>query len=141
MGFKDKMSKMYTESYLNKYGDRLTQVQGNVLSVKSEKKTILWLFHKLTVTILVKPQGSKNVAKCVYRKNRWFKPVDFITLAQGHLVIIQGLKGKKNKKGKPSKESREVIQVINVRNLKTKQDLIPVEGEAKVQKVRDPRFR
>ena len=44
MGFKDKLAKYYTESYIKKYGDRLAQVQGNVVSVKVEEKTILWIF-------------------------------------------------------------------------------------------------
>ena len=34
MGFRDKITDYYTKSYIKKYGDRLTQAQGNVLSEK-----------------------------------------------------------------------------------------------------------
>lgn len=130
MSIKEKFAKYYTENYLRKYGDRLTQIQGNVISVKIEEKTILWLFHKLKATLIVKPDRSKSVIKCVYQKNRWFKKPSFITINQGNLVIIQGLKGKKGK------EDRETISIMNVRNLTTKKDLIPVEGKVqRVQKI------
>lgn len=128
MGFKENLQKRYTESYLKKYGDRLTQVQGNVLSVKIEEKTILWIFHKLVATILVRPDRSKGVAKCIFKKNRWFKKPEFMNINQGNLLIVQGMKGKKGK------DDREVIQIINIRNLTTKKDLVPIEG-AKVQKI------
>jgi hypothetical protein len=128
MGFKESIQKRYTESYLKKYGDRLTQIQGNVVSIKVEEKSILWIFHKLVATIIVRPDRSKGIVKCVFRKNRWFKKPDFMNINQGNLLIIQGLKGKKGK------EDREVIQVINIRNLTTKRDLVPMEG-AKIQRV------
>lgn len=128
MGFKESIQKRYTESYLKKYGDRLTQIQGNVVSIKVEEKSILWIFHKLVATIIVRPDRSKGIVKCVFRKNRWFKKPDFMNISQGNLLIIQGLKGKKGK------EDREVIQVINIRNLTTKRDLVPMEG-AKIQRV------
>lgn len=38
MGFKEKLSQHYTNSYLAKYGDRLSQAQGKVISIKTEKK-------------------------------------------------------------------------------------------------------
>lgn len=133
MSFKDKFAQQYAKSYLKKYGDRLTQVQGNIVSVKIEEKCVLWIFHKLIVTIFVRPDRSKSVQKCVFRKNRWFKKPEFISLTQGNLVIIQGMKGKKGK------EDRETMIVMNVRNLTTKKDLIPIEGKAgeikRVQKV------
>jgi hypothetical protein len=132
MSIKEKFAKYYTESYLKKYGDRLTQIQGNVISVKVEEKTILWIFHKLQATLIVKPERSKSVMQCIYKKNRWFKKPTFITVNQGNLVIIQGLKGKKEK----GKETRESISIMNVRNLSTKKDLVPVEGKVqRVQKV------
>ena len=53
MSFKEKIAQYYTKSYFKKYGDRLTQVQGTVVSVKISKKTILWIFNKLTVTLLI----------------------------------------------------------------------------------------
>jgi len=130
MSIKEKFSKYYTETYLKRYGDRITQVQGNIVSAKIEEKTILWIFHKLTATLIVKPDRSKTVVKCFYKKNKWFKKPSFITVNQGNLVIIQGLKGKKGKEG------RELISIMNVRNLTTKKDLIPVEGKVqRVQKV------
>lgn len=131
MSFKEKFSKVYTDSYLKKYGDRITQVQGNVVSVKVEEKTILWIFHKLRVTILVRPDRSKSIVKCMYKRNKWFKKPNFISITQGNLVVIQGLKGKKGK------ENREMLSIMNVRNLSTKKDLVPVEGKTqKVQQVR-----
>lgn len=60
MGFKEKLGSYYTEAYLKKYGDRITQVQGNVISAKVEKKSILWILNKITVTLLVKPERSKK---------------------------------------------------------------------------------
>ena len=141
MGLKDKFTKYYTDSYLKKYGDRLTQVQGNVLSVKVEAKSILWIFHKIIVTIIVRPERSKSVLKTVYKRNRWFKKPIFIQVSQGNLVLIQGLKGKKSKK---STENREFIQIMNIRNLTTKKDLVPMDGkEPKVQRIKqkDQRFK
>ncbi|GAA0739914.1 hypothetical protein [Clostridium oceanicum] len=128
MGFKEKLGKYYTDSYLKKYGDRITQTQGNVVSVKVEKKSILWVFHKLTVTLLVRPERSRNIVRCIYKKNKWFKKPEFINMSQGNFVIVQGLKGKKGK------SARESIEVINVRNMTTKKDLVPMEG--KIQKTR-----
>lgn len=128
MSIREKFSKYYADTYLKRYGDRLTQVQGNVVSVKIEEKTILWIFHKLTATLIVKPDRSKTVVKCVYKKNRWFKKPGFMAINQGNLLLIQGLKGKKGK------EDRELITILNVRNLTTKKDLVPVEG--KIQTVR-----
>ncbi|MEW8956916.1 hypothetical protein [Clostridium sp.] len=129
MGWKEKISKHYTQSYLKKYGDRLAQVQGNVISVKVEEKTILWIFHKIAATIIVRPVGSKNITRCVFNKKKWFKKPEFITVSQGHSVLIQGLKGKKGK------ENREVIEIMNIRNLTTKKDLIPME-QGQIKQVR-----
>jgi hypothetical protein len=123
MSIKEKFAKYYTETYLKRYGDRLTQVQGNVVSVKIEEKTILWIFHKIKATLIVKPDRSKSVVKCVFRKNRWFKKPTFMTINQGNLVVVQGLKGKKGK------DDKEGISIMNIRNLSTKKDLIPVEGK------------
>jgi hypothetical protein len=124
MGFKEKLASYYQNSYLKKYGDRLTQVRGNILSVKIEEKKVLWIFNKLKVSIIVKPDRSKGVIACAYKKNRWFKKPAFISVNQGNLVIIQGLKGKKGK------GNREVIEILNVMNLTTKKDLFPVDGDA-----------
>ncbi|MFA9397818.1 MAG: hypothetical protein ACERKV_06085 [Clostridiaceae bacterium] len=133
MGFRDKLSERYTRSYFKKYGDRITQAQGNVVSVKVEEKTILWIFHKLLVTIILRPDRSKNILKCVYQKHRWFKKISFIKISQGNLLLIQGLKGKKGK------EKRETIEIMNIRNLSTKKDLVPMEGKAQsVKRVQRP---
>lgn len=118
MGFRDKITEYYTKSYLKKYGDRLTQTQGNVLSVKTSMKRFLWIFYILTAVVIVKPERSKNVVKCIYKKKSWFKKPLFMVLNQGHLVIVQALKGKKNK---------DSLQILNIRNLSNKQDLIPVD--------------
>jgi len=131
MGFTDKLNKYYAESYIKKYGDRLSQVQGNVISVKIEEKSILGIINKITATLLIKPDRSRNITKCVFKRKKWFKKVDFIPVAQGHYVLIQGLKGKKGA------ENREQLDVMNIRNLTTKKDLVPMEGkEPKVQKIK-----
>ncbi|MBV1820873.1 hypothetical protein [Clostridium cochlearium] len=130
MGFTDKLNKYYAENYIKKYGDRLAQVQGNIVSVKVEEKTILWIFHKITAVLLVKPERSRNIVRCVYKKRRWFKKIDFIQLSQGNFVLVQGLKGKKGK------EHREEIEIMNIRNLTTRRDLIPLDEEPKVQRVK-----
>ncbi|WP_026881272.1 hypothetical protein [Clostridium akagii] len=122
MGFKDKIQNYYAKSYMDKYGDRLTQIQGNVVSIKVERKSVLWIFNKLLVTLIVKPDRSKNVIKCIYKKHRWFKKIDFITINQGHLLLIQGLKGVKGK------GNSELIEIVNIRNMTTKKDLVFVEG-------------
>jgi hypothetical protein len=130
MGFKEKLTQRYTKSYLKKYGDRLTQVQGNVVSVKVETKTILWIYHKLFVTVVVRPERSKSIVKCTYERKRCFKKPEFMSITQGNLLIIQGLKGKKGK------EKREVIQIMNVMNLTTHKDLVKTDNKPKrVQKV------
>lgn len=132
MGFKDKITDYYTKSYLKKYGDRLTQAQGNVLSVKIDVKKYLWIFYVLTAVVLIKPERSKNIIKCTYKKKRWFKKPIFMNINQGHLVIIQALKDKK---------VRENLKILNIRNLSNKQDLIPVDQPqpkslTKIQRVR-----
>ena len=124
MGFREKLAKYYQDSYLKKYGDRLTQVRGNILSVKGEEKAILWIFHKIRAVLIVRPERSKGVVTCIYKKNRWFKKPAFIAISQGNLVMVQGLKGKKGK------ENRENIEILNVMNLTTKKDLFPVDGGA-----------
>ena len=132
MGFKEKLSKYYTDSYLEKYGDRLTQFQGSVLSVKLEEKTILWIFHKLSVTLMVRPDRSRVISKCVYNKNKWFKKATFVPVKQGNNVIIQGLK--------TVKDGKEFIEISNVLNLTTKQDLVPVD-HSQLKKTRQQQTR
>lgn len=129
MGFKEKISKYYTDSYIKKYGDRMTQFQGNVLSSKIETKTILWIFHKITATLIVKPDAGKMVIKCIYKKNAWFKKPSFIQVNQGHKVIVMGLKGQKDK--------NEAISIMNVLNLTNKTDLVPID-HAQLKKMKQP---
>lgn len=131
MSFKEKIAQYYTKSYLKKYGDRLTQIQGTVVSIKITRKTILWIFNKLTVTLLVRPERSKNIVKCSYIRKKWFKKPEFISINQGNLVLVQGLKGKRGK------GNRESLDLINIRNITSKKDLIPIEGKMpKVQKIK-----
>lgn len=136
MSFKEKMQKYYTDSFMKKNGDRLTQIQGNVISIKVELKAVLWIFHKLTATVLVKPDRSRNIVKCVYRRNRWFKKPEFMTLNQGNLVIVQGLKSTSGKKD----DKKEYIQIMNIRNMNTKKDLVKIDGDqSQVKPVRKVR--
>lgn len=132
MGFKDTLTNYYTKSYLKKYGDRLTQAQGNVLSVKVNIKKYFWFFYVLTAVIVIKPERSRNVIKCTYKKRRLFKKPSFMNINQGHLVIVQALKDKK---------VRENLKILNVRNLSNRQDLIPVDipqpkSLTKIQRIR-----
>lgn len=136
MSFKEKMQKYYTDSFMKKNGDRLTQIQGNVISVKVELKVVLWIFHKLTATVLVRPDRSRNIIKCVYKRNRWFKKPEFMTLNQGNLVIVQGLKSTSGKKD----DKKEYIQIMNIRNMNTKKDLVKIDGDqSQVKPVRKVR--
>lgn len=136
MGFKETLARKYTEAYLKKYGDRLTQVQGRVLSFKAFTKTTLWIYNVITADILVKPENSKLVLKCRYKKKQWFKKPTFIQINQGHNVLIQGLKPKKGKSNKEASDT--AIEIINVRNISTKQDLIPMDQD--IKKVRQRQF-
>ena len=91
MGFKDKMTKYYSDAYMQKYGDRMTSVSGTILSVKTEVKSILGIFNKIRVHLVVKPDAGKQIAKCEYKRNRWFKKPQFIDVNKGHKVIIMGI--------------------------------------------------
>ena len=82
MGFKDKMTKYYSDAYMNKYGDRMTSVSGTVLSVKTETKSFLGIFNRLHVWLVVKSDAGKQIAKCEYKRNRWFKKPEFIDISR-----------------------------------------------------------
>ena len=129
MGFKDKMTKYYSDAYMEKYGDRMTSVAGTVLSVKTEVKSILGIFNKLHVFLVVKPEVGKQVVKCEYRQNKWFKKPQFIDVNQGNKVIIMGLKGVKGK------TNSENVIVSNIANLTTKKDLHPFD-HSQIKKAR-----
>lgn len=129
MGFKDKMTKYYSDAYMEKYGDRMTNVAGTILSVKTEVKSILGIFNKLHVFLVVKPEVGKQVVKCEYKKNRWFKKPQFIDVNQGHKVIIMGLKGVKGK------ANSENVLISNIANLTTRKDLHPFD-HSQIKKAR-----
>ena len=129
MGFKDKMTKYYSDAYMEKYGDRMTSVAGTILSVKTEVKSILGIFNKLHVFLVVKPEVGKQVVKCEYKQNKWFKKPQFIDVNQGHKVIIMGLKGIKGK------ANSENILVSNIANLTTKKALHPFD-HSQIKKAR-----
>ena len=121
MGFKDKMTKYYSDAYMEKYGDRMTSVAG--------VKSILGIFNKLHVFLVVKPEVGKQVVKCEYKKNRWFKKPQFIDVNQGHKVIIMGLKGVKGK------ANSENVLISNIANLTTRKDLHPFD-HSQIKKAR-----
>ena len=123
------MTKYYSDPYLAKYGDRMTSVAGTILSVKTEVKSILGIFNKLHVFLVVKPEVGKQVVKCEYKQNKWFKKPQFIDVNQGHKVIIMGLKGIKGK------ANSENILVSNIANLTTKKDLHPFD-HSQIKKAR-----
>ena len=129
MGFKDKMTKYYSDAYMEKYGDRMTSVAGTILSVKTEVKSILGIFNKLHVFLVVKPEVGKQVVKCEYKKNRWFKKPQFIDVNQGHKVIIMGFKGVKGK------ANSENVLISNIANLTTRKDLHPFD-HSQIKKAR-----
>ena len=129
MGFKDKMTKYYSDAYMEKYGDRMTSVAGTILSVKTEVKSILGIFNKLHVFLVVKPEVGKQVVNCEYKKNRWFKKPQFIDVNQGHKVIIMGLKGVKGK------ANSENVLISNIANLTTRKDLHPFD-HSQIKKAR-----
>lgn len=130
MGFKDKMSEYYTKSYMQKYGDRMMSFAGSVISVKIEEKSFLGFFNnRIIATLIIKPDTTPGVKKCVYNKRKWFKKPTFIQISQGHKVLIMGLKGEKGK------ENTEQIQLMNVCNLTNHQDLVPVD-HSQFKKVR-----
>ena len=129
MGFKDKMTKYYSDAYMEKYGDRMTSVAGTILSVKTEVKSILGIFNKLHVFLVVKPEVGKQVVKCEYKKNIWFKKPQFIYVNKGHKVIIMGLKGVKGK------ANSENVLISNIANLTTRKDLHPFD-HSQIKKAR-----
>ena len=129
MGFKDKMTKYYSDAYMEKYGDRMTSVAGTILSVKTEVKSILGIFNNLHVFLVGKPEVGTQVVKCEYKQNKWFKKPQFIDVNQGHKVIIMGLKGIKGK------ANSENILVSNIANLTTKKDLHPFD-HSQIKKAR-----
>jgi len=126
MSLKEKISSKFgnyfQNAYMEKYGDRITSISGTILSVKLIEKSY-FIFNRLMVEMVVKPEVGKKIVKCWYKKNRWFKKPEFISVKQGHKVIIMGVTGDKNNK----KENSQEVQIMNVLNLTTKKDLVPVD--------------
>lgn len=123
MGLKDKMTKHFSDAYIQKYGDRMTSTSGTVLSVKVEEKSFLGLIKSISVLLVIKPEQGKQIIKSEYKKKRWFKKPEFIDIKQGHKLIVMGLKGEKGKK------NSEVITISNIANLTTRKDLQPFDHE------------
>lgn len=117
MGFREKLEEYQRESFMDKHGERLAPLYGNVLSIKIERKTILF-WHKLIVHMVVKPARSKNVMRAKYEKGKFFKEPEFIDIKQGNEVLVQGLKGEKGK------NDAEVISIMNVVNITDKTQLV-----------------
>ncbi len=124
MGFRDKMNSSMQEAYIKKYGDRMIALRGNIVSVKITTKRILFIFYKLRVDILLKPERSKNIVRCYFKKNTWFKKYNLINLQNGHLIVIQGLKDKKG----------EAVQILNIQNITTRKSIMDVEQLKQEQK-------
>ncbi len=122
MGFRDKLQKYYADNYMKKYGDRITQAYGSVLSVKVEEKKFLFVFNTLVATIILKPEGTKTVVRGIYKARRWFKKPAFIAVNQGNVILLQALKGKKGK------ENSEILEIKNIRNVTTRKDLFKIDA-------------
>lgn len=120
MGFRDKFDKYFRDSYFQKYGDRIASAAGTVVSIKMKEKNY-FLFHRLVVDMIIKPEAGRAILKARYVKNRWFKKVEFIPVNVGNKVMLMGLKGVKGKK------DADVLIIQNVLNLTTKRDLVPVD--------------
>ena len=117
MSFKSDLNEMMQKRYLKKYGDRMAALSGNIINVKITCKTFLFFIHNLRVDILLRPERSKNIVRCYFRKRTWFKKFNLINLQTGHLIVIQGLKDK----------SGEAIEALNIQNITTKKSIIDVE--------------
>lgn len=128
MGFRDSLNKGMQDRYLKKYGDRMTALRGNIINVKITEKRFLFFIHNLRVDILLRPERSKNIVRCYYKRRTWFKKYNLLNLQNGHLIIVQGLKDKKG----------EAIEIINIQNLTTKKSIIDpdkIKQEQQKQKV------
>jgi tyrosine-protein phosphatase YwqE len=132
MGLKDKILKKNQEMWFDKNKDRMTGVQGSVLSVKITEKTVFFIYHKLIVSIIIKPERSKAVVKCIYEAKKFFKKPTCIAVNQGNSVSIQGLKGGKVK---------DTIEVLNIINFTTKKELIPLDADQLKQMKQVQKFR
>lgn len=124
MSFKDKLNDMLQQRYLKKYGDRMTAIRGNIINVKVTQKSFLFIIHNLRADILLRPERSKNIVRCYFKKRTWFKKYNLLSLQTGQLIVVQGLKDKKG----------EAVQALNIQNLTTKKSIIDVNELKQKQK-------
>lgn len=127
MGIKNKLEEYQRETFLEKHGDRITPVLGNVLSIKVERKKKFFLLNELEVNMVIKPVKSKNVTRCQYKKKSFFKEPEFMDIRMGNEVLVQGMKGEKGKNG------AEVVNIMNVVNITDRTQL--VEGDMSVDEI------
>ncbi|MCL2321332.1 MAG: hypothetical protein FWC47_04410 [Oscillospiraceae bacterium] len=126
MGFKDKLAQSYADNFFKKYGDRIVYLRGQVISIQITTKRILWIFYKLYVEIIMKPEGSKMPLKSFYKKNKFFKAPSFIKISKGNLIYLTGLKGKKGEKNSTT------VKVMNIYNQNTDKELVETGQKPKV---------
>lgn len=124
MGFKDNLNEALQKRYLKKYGDRMTALRGNIINVKVTEKTFLFFIHNLRVDILLRPERSKNIVRCYFKKRTWFKKFNLLNLQTGHLIIVQGLKDKKG----------EAVEILNIQNITTKKSILDIDIKQRQQK-------
>lgn len=125
MGFRDTLNEALQKRYLKKYGDRMTALRGNIINVKVTEKNFLFFVHNLRADILLRPERSKNIVRCYFKKRTWFKKYNLLNMQPGQLIIVQGLKDKKG----------EAVEVLNIQNLTTKKSIIDV-GDIKQKQQR-----
>ena len=117
MGFKDTLNEMLQKRYLKKYGDRMTAQRGNIVNIKVIEKSFLFIVHNLKADIILRPERSKNIVRCYFKKRTWFKKYNLLNLQNGHLIVVQGLKDK----------SGEAVEILNIQNLTTKKSILDVD--------------
>ena len=120
MGLKDKLEQYTKDAYMKKNGDNIGSASGTVISIKSVEKNY-FIIKTLVVDMIIKPEVGKAVIKARYKRKRWFKKINFISISRGNKVMVMGLKGIKGKK------DADIIMLQNVLNLTTKKDLVPID--------------
>jgi len=128
MSFRDTLNEMLEKRYLKKYGDRMTALKGNIINVKVTEKKFLFIIHDLRVDILLRPERSKNIVRCHFKKRTWFKKYNLMNLQTGQLIIVQGLKDKKG----------EAIEILNIQNLTTKKSIVNIDEIKQKQQKKQP---
>jgi hypothetical protein len=123
MGFRESLNKAMQDRYLKKYGDRMTALRGNVVNIKIIEKPFLFV-HNFRADILLRPERSKNIVRCYFKKRTWFKKYNLINLQNGQLIVVQGLKDKKG----------EAVEILNIQNLTTKKSIVDVDQVKQQQK-------